>query len=66
MINKMKVAELQVYLLARGMSKNGLKAVLINLLKTAVAQGVTILQDLPVVEIKNSAGNVFRSGAYWK
>ena len=47
-INKMKVAEIPVALQARGMSINGLKAVLIDPLKTAVAEFVAILQDCPV------------------
>ena len=50
-INKMKVAELQVALQACGISKNGLKAFLIDQMKTSVAKGVAILQDRPVVEI---------------
>ena len=64
--NKMNLAKLRVALQARGMSNNGLKAVLIDLLKTSVAEGVAILQDFPVTEIENSVGDVFHPGSYWK
>ena len=65
-IKKMKVAELQVALQACWMPKNGLKAVLIDKLKTSVAEGVAILQYFSVAEIENSTGDVFHFGAYWK
>ena len=35
-------------------------------MKTEVAEGVAIIQYLPVEEIENSAGGVFHPGAYWK
>ena len=44
-IEKMKVAELRIALQARGLSKNGLKAVLIARLKTAVAAKVPLVAD---------------------
>ena len=66
MINKMNVAELRVALQASGMSKNGQKEVIINILNTEVAEGIAIIQDLPLADIENSAGDVFHPGAYWK
>ena len=50
-IKNMKVAELYVALQARGMSKTGIKAVLVDRLKTIAADSVEILQDCPVPEI---------------
>ena len=65
-IKEMKVSELRFSLQAHSMSKNGLKAFIIDRLKTAVAKGVVILQYFPVAEIENSAGDVFHPGAHWK
>ena len=66
MIDKMVVAELKVALDARGMSKIGLKAVLIERLKEAVKNAVPIVQDRPPEVADNSAGKDFDPGAYWK
>ena len=65
-INKTKVAELRSALQACGMSRNGLKTVLIDRLKTSVSKGIAILQDRQLEEIENSAGDVFHTGTYWK
>ena len=65
-IDKMKVAELRVALDARGMSKTGLKTVLIERLKAAVINAVPIVQDRPAEVADNSAGKDFDPGAYWK
>ena len=42
-INKMKVADLIIAIEARGLSKNGLKTVLIDRLKAAAGEGVTLI-----------------------
>ena len=65
-IKKMKVAEIRVALQARRISNNGLKEVLIDRLKTAVAEDVAILQDHPVEEIENSASDVLNPVNYRK
>ena len=39
---------------------------MIDRLKTAVSEGIAILQYCPVAEIENIAGDVFHPGAYWK
>ena len=65
-IDKMKVSELRVELERRGMSKNGLKAVLIQRLKEAVSQKVPLLTDRPDDEVANNAGDGFDGGAFWQ
>ena len=65
-MNKMKVSELRNALHARGLSKNGLKAVLLDRLKAAVAEGVPLVADRPAVEVENTAGTDFHPSAYWK
>ena len=65
-IKKMKVADLRIALDARGVSKNGLKTVLIDRLKEAVGEGVTLIEDQQSAEVQNSAGNDFHPICYWK
>ena len=65
-MNKMKVSELRNALHARGLSKNGLKAVLLDRLKAAVAEGVPLVVDQPAVDVENTAGTDFHPSAYWK
>ena len=64
-IGSMKVVELRTHLEKRGMSKSGLKVVLIARLKEAITQNVTLLIDRPSHEVTNHAGNGFDGGAYW-
>ena len=65
-IKKMKVPYLCIALQARGLSRNGLKTVLIYQLKAAVGRGVPLIEDRPAVEVQNSAGNDFHPSTYWK
>ena len=44
-IKKMKVTDLRIALEARGLSKNGLKTVLIDRLEAAVGGGVPLIED---------------------
>ena len=62
----MKVADLRIALEARGLSKNGLKTVLIYRMKASVGREVPLIEDRPAVEVQNSAGNDFHPTAYWK
>ena len=62
----MKVADLHIALEACGLSRNGLKAVLIYRLKAAMGRGVPLIEDRPAVEVQNSAGNDFHPTDYWK
>ena len=64
-IKKMKVADLRIALEARGLSNNGLNKFLIDRLKSAVGEGVPLVEYKPAVEVKNSAGNDFHPTAYW-
>ena len=45
MMKKMKVAELPAALQAHGLSKNGLKSILFDRLKAAIAEGVPLVAD---------------------
>ena len=65
LIDKMKVLDLRKHLEDRGMSKNGLKAVLVQRLKEAVQGNVPLLAARPDHEAANNAGNGFDGGAYW-
>ena len=65
-IKNMKVAELRIALQACGVSKNGLKESIVDQLKTAMIEGVVILQDRPMVETKNGVCNVLHASTYWK
>lgn len=65
-IAKMKVSELRTALEVRGLPKNGLKTVLVDRLKGAVAEGVPLVADRPAVEVENTAGPDFHPSAYWK
>ena len=65
-IKKMKVADLRIALEVCGLSNNGIKTVLIDQLKAAVGGAVPLIEDLPAVEVQNSAGNDFHPTAYWK
>ena len=65
-IDKMKVLELGIALQDRGISKHGLKTVLVDRLKDAVAKGVKFLDAIPADEVANRAGDSFTPGAYWK
>ena len=65
-IKNMKDAERRVALQAHRIFNNGLKAVLPDLSKTSVTEGIEILQDCPVAKIENNAGDVFHPSAYWK
>ena len=65
-IDVMKIVELRSKLGKRGMSKNGLKAVLVERLKEAVAQNVPLLKNQPDHEVANNAGDGFDGGAYWE
>ena len=65
-IDVMKIVELRSELGKRGMSKNGLKAVLVERLKEAVAQNVPLLENRPDHEVANNAGDGFDGGAYWE
>ena len=62
----MKVADLRIALEARGLSKNGLKTVLIYRMKASVGRKVPLIEDRPATEVQNSAGNDFHLTAYWK
>ena len=64
-IDSMKVKDLRQHLEERGMSKNGLKAVLVQRLKDAVHQNVPLLTQRPYNKAANNAGNGFDGGAYW-
>ena len=62
-INKMKVMELRSTLQARGMTKNGLKAVLVSRLEEAVKKNVPLMQNLAPEVIEYSSGGEFAAGA---
>lgn len=66
MIEKMKVLELRKELGKRGLSKNGVKNMLIARLTEGIEKGVTLLSERPEIEVKNRAGIDFEGGAYWK
>ena len=65
-MKKMKVSELRAALQARGLPKNGLKSILLDRLKAAIAEGVPLVTNRPAVEVENSAGTDFHPSAYWK
>ena len=65
-IGAMKVVELRTELEKRGMSKNGLKNVLIQRLKEAVKNNVQLLEARPDDEVQNLAGDGFDGNSYWK
>ena len=65
-IMNMKVADLHIVIEARGLSKNGLKTVLVYRMKASVGRKVPLIEDRPAVEVQNSAGNDFHPTAYWK
>ena len=65
-INGMKVLELRQELEKRGMSKNGLKSVLVERLKEAIRNNVKLIKARPNHEVENIAGDGFDSNAYWK
>ena len=62
----MKFVDLRIALKARGISRNGLKTVLIYLLKAAVGRGFPLIEYRPAVEVQNIAGNYFHPTAYLK
>ena len=66
LIDTLKVVELRQELESRGVSKNGLKKVLIERLKEAIRNRVGLLSDRPGVEVANIAGEGFSPGSYWK
>ena len=57
--------ELQSALQARGMTTNGLKAVLVPRLEDAVEKNATLIQNRAPEVIEHRAGGEFASGAYW-
>ena len=63
-IDKMKVLELRKELGLRGLSKNGIKGVLVKRLKEGIEKNVPLLVDKPIEQIENSAGDDFEAGAY--
>ena len=65
-IEKMKVSELKEALGARNLSKNGVKAVLINRLKQAVANGMGVVENINPNIISNMAGENFEPMAHWE
>ena len=65
-INGMKVLELRQELEKQGMSKNGLKSVLVERLKEAVRNNVKLIKARPDHEVENIAGDGFDGNAYWK
>ena len=65
-IKKMKVMELRSALQERGITKNGLKAVLVSRLEEAVEKNVPLIQNCTPEVIENRAGGDFAAGAYWK
>ena len=64
-IQNMKVAELRNELSCRGLSKNGLKAVLVDRLKDAIAKKLPLMSKRPLVEVANTAGDGFHPSVYW-
>ena len=60
-IKKMKVKELRTALEVRGLSKNGLKAVLVARLEDAVKNNVPLMQNCAPEIINNSAGDAYIS-----
>ena len=66
LLDTMKVVELRQELEPRGVSKNGLKKVLIERLKEAIRNRVGLLSNRPDVEVANIAGEGFSPGSYWK
>ena len=62
-INKMKVMELRSALQARGMTKNGLKAVLVSRLEEVIKKNVPLMQNIAPEVIENSSGGEFAAGA---
>ena len=60
----MKVFNLRTALEARGVSKNGPKVVCVELLKTAVVDGLITLPDHPDVVMENISGTSFHPRAY--
>ena len=65
-IKKMKFMELQSALQARGMTTNGLKAVLVSRLEEAVDKNVPLIHNHAPEVIEHRAGGEFAAGAYWK
>ena len=49
-----------------GLSKNGLKGVLVARLKEAVAENIPLISERPLAEVVNNDGNDFQAGAYWE
>ena len=66
LIDSMKVLELRNELEKRGMSKHGLKVVLVSRLKDAVSKNVPLLEHRPENEVANHAGDGFDGCAYWE
>ena len=62
----MKVMELRSALQGRGMTKNGLKAVLVSRLEEAVEKNVPLMQNCAPEVIEHYSGGEFVTGAYWK
>ena len=62
----MKVAVLRNELSLRGLLKNGLKAVLVDRLKDAIAKKLPLMSKRPLVEVANTAGDGFQLGVYWE
>ena len=51
-IKNMKIAELRNELSLRGLSKNGLKAVLVDRLKDAIAKKLPLVSERPLLRMK--------------
>ena len=65
-IKKMKFMELQSALKTRGMTTNGLKAVLVSRLEEVVEKNVPLIHNHAPEVIEHRAGGEFAAGAYWK
>ena len=63
-IKKTKFMELQSDLQARGMTTNGLKAVLVSRLEEAVEKNVPFMKNRAPEVIEHRAGGEFAAGAY--
>ena len=63
---KMKFMELQSALHARGMTTNGLKAVLVSRLEEVVEKNIPLIHNHAPEVIEHCAGGEFAAGAYCK